>query len=571
MDGRSDDGEQTRFVRHVVDGLVHGGVTDVVLSPGSRSTPLLLAALRSGLPIHDVIDERAASFFALGLAREGRLPALVCTSGSAPGHYLPAVMEASASRVPLVVVSANRPPELHDTGASQTIDQTRLFGGHVRAFVDLGAPHASERAMRAAQRRTLRAVLRARGPEPGPVHVDVGARKPLEELDAPLGLHAVPQVFGPSLAVNDAAVEALAARLRGSERPLLVAGPGPLAQRRWRDAVATLTEVLGAPLAADAGSQLRFTGRALAFDGAEAWLRTDGGRALLDADLVLQLGDAPIGPGVARHLQGRPRVVVAEGGWPDPEGDAELLVFGDVAATLASLHARLGASRAPWLTPANARRSNDVLAKARSEVLGGPFCQPGAVHAAFGALERGTRVVLGNSLAIRAVDLFVDVDRDLHVAVQRGVSGIDGTLAGAVGLARAAREPTFAVVGDVTFLHDVGGLLLARGLDVPLVVLVLNDDGGRIFEHLPVHRVLPAETFERHFAMAHGLRFSSAASLYGLRYVEVAAHAELAEAVRVGLRTPGATVVEAPLPPQSARETTSRLLAALEHAAGEGG
>lgn len=566
MAGRSEDGEQTRFVRHVVDGLVHGGVTDVVLSPGSRSTPILLAALRSGLPIHDVIDERAASFFALGLAREGRLPALVCTSGSAPGHYLPAVMEASASRVPLVVLSANRPPELHDTGASQTIDQVRLFGGHVRAFVDLGAPHASERAMRAAQRRTLRAVLRARGPDPGPVHVDVGARKPLEELDAPHRLHAVPQVFGPSTAVNDAAVEALAARLRGAERPLLVAGPGPLAQRRWRDSVATLTEALGAPLAADAGSQVRFTGRALAFDGAEAWLRTDAGRALLDADLVLQLGDAPIGPGVARHLQDRPRVVVAAGGWPDPEGDAELLVFGDVTATLAALASRLGAPRAPWLAPTVARRATVALARARAEALGGALCQPGAVHAAFCALDEGMRVVLGNSLPIRAVDLFVDVDRDLHVAVQRGVSGIDGTLAGAVGVARASRAPTLAVVGDVTFLHDLGGLLLARGLDVPLVVLVLNDDGGRIFEHLPVYRALDADAFERHFAMAHGLRFSSAASLYGLRYVEATSHDAVSHAVRQGLRAPGATIVEVLLRPESARETNERLLAALERA-----
>jgi 2-succinyl-5-enolpyruvyl-6-hydroxy-3-cyclohexene-1-carboxylate synthase len=571
-DGASDrsDGGQTRWMRHLVDGLVQGGVTDVVLSPGSRSTPILLALLRSSLTIHDVIDERAASFHALGLAREGRLPALVCTSGSAPGHYLPAVMEASAARIPLVVVSANRPPELHDTGASQTIDQSRLFGVHVRAFVDLGAPHDSERAMRAAQRRTQRAVVRATSPEPGPVHVDVGARKPLEEHDDPRPLAAAPTIFTPRLTVNDDAVDAIARRLDDAERVLVVAGPGGLAQRAWREPVARLLHASNATLAADAGSQLRFTGLGIALDGAEAFARTNAGRALLSADVVVQIGDFPIGPGLARLVDGCPRLVIAEGGHPDPEGDAELLAFGDVGATVDRLADRVSPKRAFELPHA-------ALAVARAHATEGPLSQPSAVHAAFAALSshassskagssaRGAaRVVLGNSLPIRAVDLYVDVDVDLGVVVQRGVSGIDGNLAGSVGVARASGRPTLAVVGDVTFLHDLGSLLLARELEVPLVVLVLNDDGGRIFEQLPVHRTLATAKFERHFAMSHGMRFDHAAALYGLAYERATSAAEVRAAVSRGLHRAGTTIVEVPLPPESARETNARLFATLE-------
>lgn len=578
------DGGQTRWMRHLVDGLVGGGVTDVVLSPGSRSTPILLALLRSSLTIHDVIDERAASFYALGLAREGRLPALVCTSGSAPGHYLPAVMEASAARIPLVVVSANRPPELHDTGASQTIDQSRLFGVHVRAFVDLGAPHDSERAMRAAQRRTQRAVLRATSPEPGPVHVDVGARKPLEEHEDARPIASAPTIFTPRTTVNDDAVDAITKRMGTAERVLLVAGPGGLAQRAWREPVARLVHASNATLAADAGSQLRFTGLGLALDGAEAYARTGAGRALLSTDLVVQLGDFPIGPGLARLVEGRPRIVIAEGGHPDPEGDAELLAFGDVGATLDRLADRATPKRTIEVSSA-------ALAIARAHALEGALSQPSAIHAAFGALASlashgashtssdvtssgsslaahdtflGARVVLGNSLPIRAVDLYVDVDVDLGVVVQRGVSGIDGNLAGSVGVARASGRPTLAIVGDVTFLHDLGSLLLARDLEVPLVVLVLNDDGGRIFEQLPVHRSLAATKFERHFAMSHGMRFDHAAALYGLAYERATSAAEVRAAVSRGLSRMGATIVEVPLPPESARETNARFFSALE-------
>jgi 2-succinyl-5-enolpyruvyl-6-hydroxy-3-cyclohexene-1-carboxylate synthase len=576
------DGGQTRWMRHLVDGLVRGGVTDVVLSPGSRSTPILLALLRSALPIHDVIDERAASFYALGLAREGRLPALVCTSGSAPGHYLPAVMEASAARIPLVVVSANRPPELHDTGASQTIDQSRLFGVHVRAFVDLGAPHDSERAMRAAQRRTQRAVLRATSPEPGPVHVDVAARKPLEEHEDARPIASAPTIFTPRTTVNDDAVDAIAKRMGDAERVLVVAGPGALAQRAWREPVARLLHASNATLAADAGSQLRFTGLGLALDGAEAFARTSAGRALLSTDLVVQLGDFPIGPGLARLVEGRSRIVIAEGGHPDPEGDAELLAFGDVGAILDRLADRATPKRSIEVSSA-------ALAIARAHALEGSLSQPSAIHAAFTALSLastnggassggassgfasngfasngGARVVLGNSLPIRAVDLYADVDVDLGVVVQRGVSGIDGNLAGSVGVARASGRPTLAIVGDVTFLHDLGSLLLARELEVPLVVLVLNDDGGRIFEQLPVHRTLESTKFERHFAMSHRMRFDHAAALYGLAYERATSATEVRAAVSRGLQHAGTTIVEVPLAPESARETNARFFAALE-------
>ncbi|MBX3251329.1 MAG: hypothetical protein KF901_29395, partial [Myxococcales bacterium] len=341
--------------------------------------------------------------------------------------------------------------------------------------------------------------------------------------------------------------------------------PGGLGQRSWRAPVARLVGAIGGVLVADAGSQLRFTGCALALDGGEAVMRTERGRALLDADLVVQLGESPLGSGFAAWAKGRDRVVIAEGGWPDPEGDAALFAFGDVEGALEALAAQLAETtpRPPERTPDLRGHLEAAVAAARADALEGPLSQPAAVRAAVEACPEGAALVLGNSLPIRAVDLYVGRDVALDVVVQRGLSGIDGFVAGSAAHARASARPTLAVLGDVTFAHDLGSLLLARGLDSPLVFFVPNDGGGRIFEQLPVHEVLDAAAFERHFAMDHGLSFDGAAALYGLRYVRASAEAEIRAAVAEGLERPGATIVEAKVPPESARLVGRRFVAAL--------
>ena len=512
-------GEQGRWVSACIDALLAGGVGDVVLSPGSRSTPLVLALLEREVRIHDVIDERSAGFFALGLARVGCFPALVCTSGTAGAHYLPALMEASASHLPVVAITADRPPELHEQGANQTTDQGHLFGTHVRAFVELGAAHESERARRGIAQRTARALALAHAPIPGPVHLNVRLRKPLEE--GPFGptTSAPSVVHAPRMLPDPAGIRAIASRLQTARRPLVAAGPAPLGAVSRRERVGALLGRLGAPLFADATSQLRFMGgtNACTCDDLDA----------LDADFVLQIGEAPIASAWLGWVEGRARAVIADHGWPDPTGDAERIVWGDVRESLRGLDEALAGDpvRSPWygarrVVPHGAHFDACVIAET-------------VVRAA----SAGSLLMIGNSNVARAIDR-VCADVDLGVLHQRGLSGIDGLIAGAAG-ASAAKGPITLLLGDVSALHDLGSLLTVRGR--PVRIVIVHDDGGRIFEQLPIARHLAASAFAKHFAMEHGLGFEHAAAQFGLTHRRV----DDVEGLEQALALDGPIVIEA--------------------------
>jgi 2-succinyl-5-enolpyruvyl-6-hydroxy-3-cyclohexene-1-carboxylate synthase len=262
---------QTLWTEVLATALADAGVAVCAVSPGSRSTPLVTALARSRrFELPAIVDERAAGFFALAAARSsGRPVALVCTSGSAPGHYLPAVIEAAMACVPLVVISADRPPELHDAGAAQTVPQLALFGEQVRLRVDLGPPTGEALALRAVRRRVMQAVAAAEGPVPGPVHLNVPLRKPLEPaaptndaeraLAAEVARLATLPAAGrpPRLTASDEAIAELAAALIAEPHGMIVAGALPEAFATARDDVFALATRLGYPLFAEAGSQLR--------------------------------------------------------------------------------------------------------------------------------------------------------------------------------------------------------------------------------------------------------------------------------------------------------------------------
>lgn len=513
---------QGRWVSACVDALVAGGIDDVVLSPGSRSTPLVLALLRRDIRIHDVIDERSAGFFALGLARVGRFPALVCTSGSAAGHYLPAVMEAGASNVPLVVLSADRPPELQELGANQTTDQLRLFGTHVRAFVELGAACDSEPGRRGVAERTLRALTIARGPVPGPVHLNMRLRKPLEE--GPFEPQLQPaRVFASHALPDPAGIRAILSRLERAKRPLIAAGPAALGATSRRERVGALAKALGAPVVADATSQLRFTGGGSATRMIERLDR-------LDADFVLQIGRAPIDSAWLPWVEGRARAVIDDHAWSDPTADAVLIVFGDVRATLRELIDGLSPRalrfpKTPWFVPEALPEPSGFDARAIAQVV-------------IGQSPPGSLVMVGNSNLARAIDR-VDADVDVGVLHQRGLSGIDGLIAGAIGATVGSGKPVTLLLGDVSALHDLSSLILAR--DVPIRIVIAHDDGGRIFEKLPIADAVDRSDFERLFAMKHGLSFEHAAAQYGLMHRRV----DDAESLRDALALDGPIVIEA--------------------------
>lgn len=557
--------------------LRDAGCADVVVSPGSRSTPLVLAAARLGLPCHVVIDERVAAFFALGRARAtGRPSALVCTSGTAGAHYLPALIEASHARVPLVVLTADRPPELHGCAAPQTIDQQHLFGRFARGFVDLGLPDAHPAALRGLRRRAARMVALSLGPEPGPVHLNVPARVPLEasadaatqEVIDAIAREPVPRAAATRRAATDETIAQLALACRGAERGLIVAGPLPVGTDR--SAIAALARVTGFPLAAEAGSQLRFGGDAPLCDAFDLLMRAPAWRAAHRPDLVIELGAPPTSGPWARAADGLRdcrRVVIAPHGWNDPTASADVLVHADVADTAARIAARLGPARTSAWAEAWSAANRRARAWVDRSLRDGD--EHTAVRAAVDTLPDGALLVLGNSLPVRVVDTACAASaRQVDVVTQRGACGIDGLVAGAAGAASATRRPTALLLGDVSFAHDIGGLAAARLADTPLAIVVIDNAGGRIFEQLPVAATPgAAEVFERFFLTPPGLDVAAAAAAYGIPSRAAGdVDVDVAAEVRGALERPGATVLHVRVSPHSARDLDRAAAASLDEA-----
>lgn len=478
----------------LIAALVEGGLARAIISPGSRSTPLVLAAAaHPDLDCRIVLDERAAAFIALGLARGCRQPvALICTSGSAAGHYLPAVMEASASRLPLILLTADRPPELHDCGAGQTLDQTRLFGPFVRWFKELGAPAPGLDLAANAAAVAARALERAARAPAGPVHLNLAYRKPLWEPGAEPRLSApsITSLAGPRR-LDDEAIAALARRLTKARRGLIFAG---IRSPRDRDpapaAAADLAARLGWPILAEAASALRFGAhdRRAIIAAAEPILRSAEGTEDLAPELVLRFGQAPTSKALALFLDQAPAIIIDEGGlFPDPGHAARIHVAAEEGATLSALaNAVLGPPDPSWLARWRAaeRRIDERWASRafNGEVWGGAIAR-----ALVAALPAGSALHIASSLAIRDVDAYAaGAPKDLELTANRGANGIDGTLATAIGAALAHPERLTAVLlGDLAFLHDVGALAAAALLEGPLLIVVVDNEGGGIFDHLP--------------------------------------------------------------------------------------
>jgi len=571
----------TEHARLVMRSLADAGVRDVVVSPGSRSTPFVVAAVREPrLRCHGIVDERAAAFFALGQARvTGRPSVLLCTSGSAAAHYLPAIVEAAMAYVPLLVLTADRPPELHDCHAPQTIDQTKIYGGHVRAFFDL-VPQPTEDALRAARRVSSQATFATRWPVPGPVHLNARAAKPLEpaaattteeEAFAELARRVVDEPItatSPARAIptGDGVTHA-AVLLRAARRGLIVCGPAPLDHGGAREAVAALSRATGFPVWAEATSQARFSGAIEHQADAYDWLlRAPALRDRVMPDFVVQIGAPPISSAWEARCRAVPRLVLAAHGWQDPWSSARAILFGDVDASARAIAAALGESSGPGeyaetLGAANAR-AWDVVERALVE---GAFHEGVAVREIIARAPQGSLLSLGNSLAVRLVDSYCKQRAsELGVLSQRGASGIDGLVAGAVGASLASDRPVTLLLGDVSLLHDLGSLSLARRARTPLAVVVLNNGGGRIFEQLPIAKTSGIEREILDLTITpHEEDFAKAAALYGVPHARAASAPELASALEAAYATAGPTLIEVALAPHGAAEAQARIVAAL--------
>ena len=576
-------GVLTAWARLLVESLAAAGVRDVVLSPGSRNTPFVWVALESSrLCCHTIIDERSAGFVALGQARISGAPSLlICTSGSAGANYLPAVVEAAASGTPLLVLTVDRPFELMDCSAPQTIDQTRLFGAHARRFFELGMPDAEHGAPSALQRRAAAAALATQYPDPGPVHLNARAGKPLEpshdaaldsRVDALLERGAA-RAGRPRQLAGQPAIGGLAEACAGARSGLIVCGPGSPATAIPQRTIARLARATGFAVFAEATSQQRFSLTAqpgVALLDAGPWLFEPGRRA---PELVLQIGAPPTAAGWDRFLAAHPRLarhVIAERGWPDPRSSATGLWLGDPAANLEALAAALEAHPAqpeasPWVR--SMLKDNQQIWSIVEEELGAPdglLDEPGAVRLLVEALPQGSVLVVGNSLPVRELDLYCRARSGGPVVCsQRGANGIDGLISGAAGAALAAGAPITLLLGDVSFLHDIGGLYAARSVPVPFTIAVLDNGGGRIFEQLPLADVpgMDGARLEP-WLTPHDFDLSHAAALYGLDFCRPANPAELRRVL--ASQPAGPRVVDIVVPPHSARDTQRRIRSRLE-------
>ncbi|MEO6029622.1 MAG: 2-succinyl-5-enolpyruvyl-6-hydroxy-3-cyclohexene-1-carboxylic-acid synthase, partial [Candidatus Binatia bacterium] len=525
----------THAMRVLAAALVDAGVTDACISPGSRSTAVALALADTGVIRPWVVtDERAAGFFALGMARESRRAVvLLCTSGTAAANYLPAVVEASLGHVPLVVLTADRPPELRDCSAAQTIDQVRLFGSHARWTVDAPPPTADVDLDDYFRTIAHRAVAAATASPRGPVHVNLPMREPLldvaeerarsERALVPVGggdassvrVHAASDL--PSAAAVRSLAEVVAARARG----VIVCGPGTVVDTSGAAAVARLAARLGWPILADPLSGLRFGAhdRSHVVDAYDVLLQGGALGASWHPDAVLQLGMPVVSAGLQRFVgaaKARPHIVVAAPGvWPDPLLRATDLVRAEAGAFCAELAATLPAREPADAGHASAGHASaghasawmdawrTVAATARDALDGAladeaePF--EGTVFAELAPrLIDGMALHVGNSLPVRALDTFVGGSAvAVTVACNRGANGIDGVVATALGAAAVRAAPTVLVVGDLSFLHDLGALQIAARHGVSLLVIVVNNDGGGIFSFLPP--AVLGDTFETFF------------------------------------------------------------------------
>ena len=557
----------TRFVGGFVDELARSGVRHVCLAPGSRSTPLaLLLKQHPAVRVWTHLDERSAAFFALGMAKVLREPvAMLSTSGTAAVNFAPAVVEAYFARVPLIVLTADRPPELRDVGANQTIDQVRLFGSHVKWSIDMMLPETAPEALRYARAVACRAPAIARADAAGPVHVNFPFREPL--IPAGDGLSSERNGADASEPAPFAHVEEfprrpeptslapLANELLGMERGLIVCGPQD--DPEFPEAVARLADELNVPILADPLSQVRCGPHhgPLIIDAYDAFLRSDEISGSLAPQLLLRFGAAPTSKPLLLYLQrhAASRQVLIDGGdgWRDPALTADQQIRSDPRLFCEALCEALRSSERPrpergvsqW--PARwqemNRNARAALADRLQEEDG--CSEPGVFVELASLLPAGATLFAGNSMPVRDLDTFFGGSRlPIRFLANRGASGIDGVVSSALGANAAGSEPLVLVIGDLSFYHDMNGLLAAMRHDLNATIILLNNDGGGIFSFLP--QAEESEHFEELFGTPHGLDFRHAAEMYGLAYRHVEGPDQFRAAVRESMNAPGVQLIE---------------------------
>jgi len=537
----------TALASALVEELARSGVRHAAICPGSRSTPVALALLREpAITAHTIVDERSAAFFALGAASATRRPvAIACTSGTAAANLHPAVAEAAEADVPLIVLTSDRPPELRDVGAGQTIDQVKLFGSAARWFCEVGTHDADDAGLLHMRSVACRAFAVAAGdPRPGPVHLNLSWRDPLGPEPRPgdvtagsalalegRGTEPLTRVERPRPRADGALVDALAERIAGTERGLILAGRGTPAESA--EPIAALAAASGYPVLAEPTSGLRLGAhdreRVVSAYDAIARARPEE----LAPELVLRFGELPTSKALRLWLADLPGAAQVQvdpvGSWKEPTRTAGLVVRADEADLAARLAERLPPRANGW-----GRRWLDAdraAAAALSEGIGAErgLSEPAVLRALGDALRDGELVYTASSMPVRDQEAFLPAGpADVTFLANRGANGIDGTVASAAGAAAATGRPTWLVTGDLALHHDSNGLAALRECEAPVRIVCLNNDGGGIFGLLPQAAQVTREEFEAIFGTPLGLDLERLAALYDLEYRRIERPEELA-------------------------------------------
>jgi 2-succinyl-5-enolpyruvyl-6-hydroxy-3-cyclohexene-1-carboxylate synthase len=529
------------------------GVRQAVISPGSRSTPLAVALWRqSEIEVSVIVDERSAGFFALGAAQASGTPvAILCTSGTAAANLHPAVCEADLSAIPLLLLTADRPPELRAIGAGQTIDQIKLFGSSVRWFCEVGTHDADDKGLLHYRSTACRAFSVARGePRPGPVHLNLAWREPLAPVEVegavtasdPLALEGrgerpLTAVTPHAAAPSQFLLDEVAGHIERANAGVIVAGRQ--LDPHLREPLARLARAAGMPILAEPTSQLRCGphDRSHVVTSYDLLLRDEAFAKDVRPDLVLRFGEIPTSKPLRQWL-GDPAIeqIVIDpfAGWNEPTRRAAALLRADPAALAAGWVERLdGEAPAPsrWLdAERSARETVGAELADRSEPS-----EPGLQQALASAYIDGDLVYTSSSMPIRDQEAFLpSTDADALFLSNRGANGIDGLISSGIGAAQASGRPTTIVTGDLGLLHDVGGLAALRDVSVPVRIVVIDNDGGGIFHFLPQEQALRGDEFEALLGTPRGVDAAKAASLFDLPHHRVESLGRLSEALGSG-------------------------------------
>lgn len=530
------------YLATAVDEAYRLGVRDVVFSPGSRSTALaLLFTAYDKFNTYMNIDERSAGFFALGIAKEtGRPVVLVCTSGSAGAHYYPAVTEAKHSRIPLIILTADRPPEWQGIGAPQTMDQVRLFGSFVGHSEVLATPADGDFVY---PRRVMqKAVMAATTGAKGPVHINVPMRDPLvPSLDAEhfvKGRDAVPFRIIPGCMMK-----AEPPVIDGGARGVLLCGPDY--DESYREAAVALAKRLQIPLLADPLSPVRRESDPVIIDSYDAFLSPQNVKDELKPDYFILFGQIPVSKRLQQFVRANPDVPFYQ---VDPVG--EYRNFALTTSTVVMAHPAWWATAVQGETaPADHLAKWQSYQKAMRQQLNTASDEPALfegrlvkeLQQLLGNYGEETRLVTANSMSVRDLDYFWEAGtKATRILGNRGVNGIDGTESTALGVATSG-HPTVMITGDLSFTHDLNGLVMGKTEGLHLVIVLFNNDGGGIFEYLP-QRDTPY--FEYLFATPHGLDFSGLERLTGLTYKQPTTYEAFRQCVTDGLAGEGVHVIE---------------------------